>query len=514
MNGAESLVRTMVNGGVDVCFTNPGTSEMHFVAALDKVDGMKCYLCLFEGVASGAADGYARMSGNPASTLLHLGPGLGNAVANLHNAKKANSPMVNIVGEHATYHIEYDAPLTADIEGIARPVSHWVKTSPDAKSVAADGAAAIAAARMPPGQVATLILPANTAWDASDGPAETPAAPARPKVDESAIENAVAVLRSGEPTLLMMTGQSLYEHGLDLAGRIAAATGAKLIAQGSNQRLQRGAGIVPLNRVPYPVEQALDVLAPYQHIILIGAKPPIAFFAYPNKPSELQREGCRIHRLAELEEDMVDALEQVADALGAKKGSAVTQPAGRPDLPSGELNPDTIAAVLGNMLPEGAIIADESVTTGRGFYPLTAGAAPHDWMNNMGGSIGLGMPLATGAAVACPDRKVICLEGDGSGMYTLQALWTQARYNLDVTTLVFANRAYRILQGELIGVGAKNPGRKALDMLDLSRPDLDWVKMATGMGVEAAKVTDCEGLQRELAAGLAANGPYLIEVVL
>ena len=514
MNGAESLVRTMVNGGVDVCFTNPGTSEMHFVAALDKVDGMKCYLCLFEGVASGAADGYARMSGNPASTLLHLGPGLGNAVANLHNAKKANSPMVNIVGEHATYHIEYDAPLTADIEGIARPVSHWVKTSPDAKSVAADGAAAIAAARMPPGQVATLILPANTAWDASDGPAETPAAPARPKVDESAIENAVAVLRSGEPTLLMMTGQSLYEHGLDLAGRIAAATGAKLIAQGSNQRLQRGAGIVPLNRVPYPVEQALDVLAPYQHIILIGAKPPIAFFAYPNKPSELQREGCRIHRLAELEEDMVDALEQVADALGAKKGSAVTQPAGRPDLPSGELNPDTIAAVLGNMLPEGAIIADESVTTGRGFYPLTAGAAPHDWMNNMGGSIGLGMPLATGAAVACPDRKVICLEGDGSGMYTLQALWTQARYNLDVTTLVFANRAYRILQGELIGVGAKKPGRKALDMLDLSRPDLDWVKMATGMGVEAAKVTDCEGLQRELAAGLAANGPYLIEVVL
>ena len=514
MNGAESLVRTMVNGGVDVCFTNPGTSEMHFVAALDKVDGMKCYLCLFEGVASGAADGYARMSGNPASTLLHLGPGLGNAVANLHNAKKANSPMVNIVGEHATYHIEYDAPLTADIEGIARPVSHWVKTSPDAKSVAADGAAAIAAARMPPGQVATLILPANTAWDASDGPAETPAAPARPKVDESAIENAVAVRRSGEPTLLMMTGRSLYEHGLDLAGRIAAATGAKLIAQGSNQRLQRGAGIVLLNRVPYPVEQALDVLAPYQHIILIGAKPPIAFFAYPNKPSELQREGCRIHRLAELEEDMVDALEQVADALGAKKGSAVTQPAGRPDLPSGELNPDTIAAVLGNMLPEGAIIADESVTTGRGFYPLTAGAAPHDWMNNMGGSIGLGMPLATGAAVACPDRKVICLEGDGSGMYTLQALWTQARYNLDVTTLVFANRAYRILQGELIGVGTKNPGRKALDMLDLSRPDLDWVKMATGMGVEAAKVTDYEGLQRELAAGLAANGPYLIEVVL
>lgn len=514
MNGAESLVRTMVKGGVDVCFTNPGTSEMHFVAALDKVDGMNCFLCLFEGVASGAADGYARMTGTPASTLLHLGPGLGNAVANLHNAKKANSPMVNIIGEHATYHIEYDAPLTADIEGIASPVSHWVKTSPDAKSVAADGAAAIAAANQPPGQISSLILPANTAWDEAVAVANTPAAPDRSKVDEKTVENAVAVLKSGAPTLLMMTGQALYEYGLDLAGRIASATGAKLMAQGSNQRLQRGAGIVPLNRVPYPVPQALDVLSPYEHIILIGAKPPIAFFAYPNQPSELHPEGCQIHRLAKLDEDMIDALERVADAVGAKEGSSETQKAFKPNMPKGALDPDTIAAVLGNLMPEGAIISDESVTTGRGFYPLTAGAPPHDWMNNMGGSIGLGMPLATGASVACPGRKVICLEGDGSGMYTLQALWTQARYDLDVTTIIFANRAYRILQGELANVGAENPGRKALDMLDLSRPDLDWVKLANGMGVEATQITDCEGLAKALTDGLATTSPYLIEVVL
>ncbi len=514
MNGAESLVRTLVNGDVDVCFTNPGTSEMHFVAALDKVDGMNCLLCLFEGVVTGAADGYARMSGKPASTLLHLGPGLGNGVANLHNALKANSPMVNIVGEHATYHIEYDAPLTADIEGIARPVSHWVKTSPDAKSVAADGAAAIAAACAPPGQIATLILPANTAWDEADGPAGTPAIPGRVTVDEGAVEHATSVLRSGEPTLLLMTGQSLFQDGLDLAGRIAAATGAKLMAQGSNARLQRGAGIVPVNRVPFPVDQALEVLAPYRHIILVGAKAPIAFFAYPNKPSELHPEGCEIHQLCALGEDQIDALARLAEAVGAKAGSAATQPAGRPDLPNGGLNPDTLAAVIGALLPEGAIVADESVTTGRGFYPLTAGAPPHDWMNNMGGSIGLGMPLATGAAVACPDRKVICLEGDGSGMYTLQALWTQARAGLDVTTIVFANRAYQILQGELAKVGAENPGRKALDMLDLSRPDLDWVKMANGMGVEAGRATDAQEFARELAAGLASEGPYLIEAVL
>jgi len=514
MNGAESLVRTLVQGGVNVCFTNPGTSEMHFVAALDRVEGMNCLLCLFEGVVSGAADGYARMTGKPASTLLHLGPGLGNAVANLHNARKANVPMVNIVGEHATYHVEYDAPLTADIEGIARPVSDWVKTSRGARTVAADGAEAIAAASAPPGQIATLILPANSAWDDSEGPAPTPVIPERATVAEDAITGAAEILRSGAPTLLLLTGQALYAHTLDLAGRIAAATGAELMAQGANARLQRGAGRVPVNRIPFVADQALAVLAPYRNIILVGAKEPVAFFAYPGKPSKLEAEGCEFHRLCELAEDAEDALARLADAVGAKPDGAAVQQPGRPDLPTGELNSDSIAAVLGALLPEGAIVADESVTTGRGFYPLTAGAPPHDWLNNMGGSIGLGMPLATGAAVACPDRKVICLEGDGSGMYTLQALWTQARAGLDVTTVVFANRSYRILMGELANVGAENPGRKALDMLNIDRPDLDWVKMANGMGVEASRVTDAQSFCHAFAAGLDVVGPYLIEVVL
>ena len=174
MNGAESLVRTLVAGGVDVCFSNPGTSEMHFVAALDRVEGMRCVLGLFEGVVTGAADGYFRMKGTPASTLLHLGPGLANGLANLHNAKKANSGIVNIVGQHATHHIGYNAPLTSDIEGLARPMSAWVRTSPDAKSVSADGAAAIAAARSAPPQIATLILPADTAWNEADGIAAGP----------------------------------------------------------------------------------------------------------------------------------------------------------------------------------------------------------------------------------------------------------------------------------------------------------------------------------------------------
>jgi len=514
MNGAESLARTLVAGGVDVCFTNPGTSEMHFVAALDRVEGIRCVLGLFEGVVTGAADGYWRMADRPAATLLHLGPGLGNGLANLHNARKASSGIVNVVGEHATYHVKHDAPLTSDIEGIARPVSGWVRTSPSSRAVAADGAAAIVAARTAPGQVATLILPADTAWGDADGEASIPAVPARAAVDAATIDRCAQALRSGEPAMLMLTGLAVRERGLALAGRIATATGARVIAQGSNARIQRGAGRVPIERLPYPVDQALAVLKDVRHLILVGARAPVAFFAYPDKPSVLTPDGCQIHRLATIAEDSIGALEALAEAVGAKKNGAVVQQPSRPALPTGALTPETLAAALGALLPEGAIVSDESVTTGRGFFNATAGAPPHDWMNNMGGSIGLGLPLATGAAVACPDRKVVCLEGDGSGMYTVQSLWTQAREGLDVTTVVFANRTYAILRHELTGVRAGNPGPKAADMLDIGRPDLDWVSMARGMGVPAGRAATAEEFAKQFAAGLAAPGPYLIEAVL
>jgi len=515
MNGAESLARTLVAGGVNVCFTNPGTSEMHFVAALDKVEGIRCVLGLFEGVVTGAADGYWRMAGRPAATLLHLGPGLGNGLANLHNARKASSGIVNVVGEHATYHIKHDAPLTSDIEGIARPVSNWVRTSQSAASVASDGAAAITAASTPPGQIATLILPADTAWNAASGVAATAPAPERAKVSAEAVARCAKALGSGEPAMLFLTGQGVRERGLTLAGRIATATGARILAQGSNARIERGAGRVPIERLPYPVDQALAVLKDVRHLILVGSKAPVAFFAYPDKPSVLTPEGCQIHLLSTIAEDSIAALEWLAEEVGAKKNGEVVQSASRPALPTGgPITPDTLAASLGALLPEGAILADESVTTGRGFFRMTAGAPPHDWLNNMGGSIGLGMPLATGAAVACPDRKVICLEGDGSGMYTVQSLWTQAREGLDVTTVVFANRTYAILRHELAGVGAGTPGRKAADMLDIGRPDLDWVALARGMGVEATRATTADEFNRQFAAALGTRGPRLIEVVL
>ena len=511
MNGAESLVRTLVAGKVDVCFANPGTSEMHFVAALDRVEGMRCVLGLFEGVVTGAADGYYRMKGTPASTLQHLGPGLANGHANLHNAKKANSGIVNIVGQHAVYHIEYNAPLTSDIEGLAKPLSQWVHTSPDSKSVAGDGAAAIAAAKL--GQVATLILPADTAWGDADGIAAIPAPAQSAGYSVQAVDAAARVLKSGEPTLLLMTGSALTEHGLALAAQIAGKTGCKVMGQTYNPRMARGAGRFSIDRIPYVIELALPILKAFKHIVLVEANDPVAFFAYPNKPSLLKPEGCDVVRVTETGENSVAALEALAGALGARPSDVQQQKLVELAKPTGALNHASIAQAIAMAIPENAIMVDESLTTGRGFFPPTAAAKPHDWLQNMGGSIGFSTPVSTGAAVACPDRKVICMVGDGSAMYTLQSLWTQARENLDVTTIVFANRKYQILLGEFDGVGAGHPGQRALDMLNLDRPALDWVALAKGMGVPARSVTTADDFNKALADAMAEQGPKLIEVV-
>ncbi|HJN22143.1 MAG: acetolactate synthase large subunit [Alphaproteobacteria bacterium] len=514
MNGAEALVRTLLAGGVEVCFTNPGTSEMHFVAALDRIAEMRCVLGLAEGVVAGAADGYARMAGKPAATLLHLGPGLGNALANLHNAGKARSPVVNIVGEHATYHIQYNTPLTSDIAGIARPVSAWVGTATDAATIGEEGMAAIAAARAAPGQVATLILPADAAWGDGGVVGTLPEIVAPEAVAEDAIEQAAAMLR--EPGALLLLGaDTLFAEPLDLAGDIAAATGCGLLAEGMNKRLQRGAGRVAIDRIPYPVDQALKLLAPYRRIIMVGARHPAAFFAYPDTPSLVTPLGCEVFALADAEQDCRGALHMLAEALEVTPDAAARQEPARPDTPTGAISPESIAQAIAALLPEQAIVVDESVTTGRHFLPATAGAPPHDWLQNRGGAIGLGLPMATGAAIACPDRKVVCLESDGCAMYNLPALWTQAREGCDVTTLIFSNRAYNILKGELAKVGAGNhPGPRANDMLTLDRPDLGWTQLAVGMGVEAERVDDAETLSGALARGLASDKPYLIEVVL
>jgi acetolactate synthase I/II/III large subunit len=513
MNGARALIQTLVEAGVNVCFANPGTSEMHFVAALDDVPQMRGVLALFEGVATGAADGYARMTGRPAAVLLHLGPGMANGLANLHNARRARTPVVAVVGDHATYHKRFDAPLESDIETMARGVSGWYRASRRSRDVASDAAAAVAAALGPPGQIATLVLPADVSWEDGAAVAAVHPPPAPVIVPDAVLADIAGVLRSGEPTVLFLGGRAVRGRGLMAAARISAATGAALLCETFPARLERGAGVPAIDRLPYFAEQASAKLAPYRHAILVDAPAPVSFFAYPGKPSELLPSGCKVHRLAAGADDVVSALDALAERLGATHEPPVAA-ARRPALPSGPLTIDAVGQALGALLPEHAIISDEANTSGLFLPGATASAPRHDWLTVPGGSIGDGLPLAVGAATACPDRKIVCLQADGSAMYTPQALWTMARERLDVTTILFNNSAYAILRIELQRVGAGAGGPKARDMLSLARPSLDFVALARGMGVSAGRATTAEELVAELRRAFAEPGPHLIEAVI
>ncbi|TNC22779.1 acetolactate synthase large subunit [Amycolatopsis alkalitolerans] len=514
MNGAQSLIRTLVDAGVDVCFANPGTSEMHFVAALDSDGGpgMRGVLGLFEGVVTGAADGYARIAGKPAATLLHLGPGLGNGMANLHNARRAHTPVVNVVGDHATYHKKYDAPLESDIPAVAGSLQGWVRESGSSADVGADAAAAVAAAMDPPGRVATLILPADVSWG-DGGVLVSPIPPRKPHaVGATTIKSIAEVLRSGEQVALLVGGPAARAAGLRAVSRIAAATGAKPFVETFPARLERGAGLPNIERLGYLAEQASYQLDGTKHLIVAGTKAPVSFFAYPGKPSDLVPDGAQVHTLAELDHDVVGALEALADEVAAGVEPVVQEP-GRPALPSGPLTAQNWVDVIGALLPDDAIISDEANTSGVLLPGATAGAPRHDVLTLTGGAIGQGLPVATGAAVAAPDRPVIALQADGSALYTISALWTQARENLDVTTVVLNNHAYAILRMELQRVGADAGGPRANELLDLSRPDMDFAKIAEGMGVPGTRATTAEELAEQFRAAVAEPGPHLIDAV-
>ncbi len=515
MNGAESIIQTLIKAGVDTCFTNPGTSEMHFVRAIGKEEKMRSILCLFEGVCSGAADGYARMTGMPAATLLHLGPGLANATANIHNARRAKVPMVNLVGDHATYHLQYDAPLKSDVTGLAKAYSDWVKSSASADELSADGAAAVQAALAAPGQIATLMVPADCAWNET-----TISADPLPRLQADAVPgeriDAIAqLLKNGKNTIIVIGGPANTDPAMNELDKIAQASGATVLHECFNGRIPRGAGRVKFDKVAYFVEMAQDQFKQCEQVITVGCSSPVAFFAYPERPSTPLPEGCESHVFAHPSEDVLPALENLVEALGGNALLPRTLELVRPDAMTGALNSKSIGYVLGALLPEEAIVVDESATSGGPAYGLTETGPAHDWLQLTGGSIGFGLPVATGAAVACPDRPVVCLHGDGGAMYTIQALWTQARENLNVINIIFANRKYQILQVELMRVGADNAPKKTFDMLDISNPDLNFKQLAEGMGVPATQAYTAEEFAEQLSRALAAGGgPHLIEVVL
>lgn len=514
MNGAHSLVKTFLNNGLNTVFANPGTSEMHFVAALDEHPEMNCVLCLFEGGTTGAADGYFRMKQDVAGTLLHLAPGFGNAFANLHNARKAGSGIVNVVGDHATHHLRYESPLKGDILGISHAVSHWTRVSGDAASVAVDGAAAIQAARSQNGQIATLVLPADTAWNKGNAAARQHMHEQtlhRPSSRE--IEAAAARLKMPNAAL-MIGGSALFGPLRELAGKIGSATGCRLLADTLISRIAKGAGTAKLDQLVYPVGPKIAQLVGTSSITLVGTDRPVAFFAYPGKPSVPEPSDCVIASLCTSTDDITWTLQSLADAVGVTGKTAVNvQPLNLPSIPSGQLTLEKVGLALAALIPENAIVCNESVTSGLQVLPPTATARPHEMLAGTGGAIGLCLPCATGAAIACPEQKVIALTGDGSAMYTLQSLWTMARENLDVTVIVFANRGYQILRNELVNVGVERFGKNAQAMFDVENPTLDWVSLAKGHGVPGTRTADMDSFVKALSASLSDSGPSLIEVV-
>jgi len=507
-------MKTLVDAGVEVCFTNPGTSEMHFVAALDDEPGMRAVLALFEGVATGAADGYARMADRPAATLLHLGCGLGNGLANLHNARKGKVPVVNIVGDHATYHVKYDAQLQSDIETVARNVSPgFVRTATSTETLCQDAVEAIAAARTAPGQVATLILPADVSWG-EGGVASAPLAPPVPAPADDAVVGAIAaVIRSGRKTALLMGGHSLREPGLRAAAKLAAHSGVTLLAETFPTRMERGAGLPPVERLAYLAELATVQLTDIEHLILVDAKAPVSFFAYPGKQSCLVPETCQVHTLVAPDQDITASLNRLNEAVGATEAEPVLQPARRPGRPRGKLTAEKVCKAVGHLMPADSILVDEGITSSLMLSVMTAGAPRHDLITLTGGAIGQGLPNAVGAAVACPDRPVLALIGDGTAMYTIQALWSMAREELNVTSIIFNNASYSVLNIELERVGAEQAGARAKAQLDLRGPVLNFAEMAQGMGVHAVRVDTAEDMTKAMEYALSMPGPHLIEVM-
>jgi len=507
VTGAESLLRTLAANGVDTCFMNPGTSEMHFVAALERVPSVRGFLCLFEGVCSGAADGYARVTGNPAATLLHLGPGLANGLANFHNARKARSPIVSIVGEHATQHLKVEAPLTSDIAAFARTVSDAVRVASGTDDVGPAASATVESAWGPPGQVATLIIPADYSWSQTDVVGWAAQRRQRCVPSGCTIDRARRAIREGGAAILL-GGTAVNPRGLSAAGR----TGARVVTARNVGKIAWGRDRFPAAQVPYFPESAMPFLQDVRSLILVETEPPVSFFAYPDTPSEMAPADCEKIVLATREQDGTAALDALADGMPPIAIPTVEPVTALRD--DAALTVDSVGVSIAALVPLNALVADEMVSSAAKVLGHLAAAAPHEFMPVTGGAIGQGLPVALGAAVAAPDRKVIALEADGSGMYTLQALWTMARHRLDVTVVIFANRRYRILDIEMKRTGANAIGDAVNNAIDIGRPRLDWVKLSEACGVEATRAATNREFAMQFEDAMKRPGPRLIEAVL
>ena len=512
MNGAAFIISSAMKAGIDICFANPGTTEMPLVNALDSVPGMRAVLGLFEGVCTGAADGYARMAGKPAMTVLHLGPGFGNGIANLHNARRARSPMLNVVGEHASWHLPFDPLLAMDIEALAGSVSAWCRTAKTQDALADDTRKAISEALN--GRISTLIVPSDFQLARiADRKIVLPEKEKHP-VEEREVEQAVDLLRKGEKCALILGGHALSHRGLMTAARIQSKIHCDLFYDTFPARLEQGAGYPHMYRIPYLPEMALEVLKPYDTILCIGTRAPVAFFGYAGLPSLFVNDNQKKIVMDRADSAIVDALWMIAQAIHAPEAPdpGFLSSLKRPEMPAGDLDGAKACAILAAIQPENAIVVEEAITNSLTYHSVINGCPKFTLLSLTGGAIGQGPASATGAAIACPDRPVINFQADGSAMYTVQSLWTQARENLNVTTLICSNRSYDILKMEMARSGNLTPGANAKRMTDLS--GINWVKLGESMGVASVSVSTCEGMALALEKALTAAGPHLIELMI
>jgi len=350
-------------------------------------------------------------------------------------------------------------------------------------------------------------------WGEGGVPAALPPVEVPPCNSDEAVASIARLLQAGGRNALLLGGRALREPALVAAARVAARTGAKLFAEVFPTRIERGAGLPPVERIAYLAELASAQLAGLDNLVLVDAKAPVSFFAYPGKKSYLVPETCTVHELAGLRHDVPGSLEKMVRAVDADATAPALQARARPGRPAGKFTADKVCKAVGHLLPDNAIVVDEAQTSGVMLPVMTAGAPRHDVLTLTGGAIGQGLPCAVGAAIACPDRPVLALVGDGSAMYTIQALWTMAREKLDVVAVVLNNRAYAILNVELQRVGAAEAGPKAKSQLDLQDPALDFVQMSRSMGVSAVRATTTEEFVAALEAALRAPGPHLIDAV-
>lgn len=513
-NGAENIINSLQEAGVNICFTNPGTSEMHLVAALDKSTKIKSVLCLFEGVVTGAADGYARISGKPAATLLHLGPGFANGIANLHNAQKANSPIINLVGQHALSHLQHETPLHSDITGLAKPVSGWVKTiySPNDISTLITGA--VSNTQKSGNRISTVIIPTDIAWTNSDISFNNPDDVSETPVDLALISKIADRLLSAKLPVIFINTTGLDKYCVDLIGKIQKRTGCRIFSELFVSRLTKGAGEVIVERIPFRQKEALEIFSNVDEAILIGAYHPRTFFAYPDQDnSSMFMPDCRVISLTDPNSFSCDAIQALVTKLQADELIPDVSTTRHLECATGELTTEKVGLSIAALLPENTIISDDGITSTFNYWPLFTHAPKHDWLYTTGGSIGQGLPVAIGAALAAPERPVLCLSGDGSAMYTIQSLWTQVRENLNIINIIYSNRSYKILNAELSMIGIDNIGNTGKKLLDLSKPNINFVTLAKSMGMQAVCVTDMSEFNQAMKEAINTSQPSLIEVL-